>query len=248
MRHDRYFVKETPAAPEGFYAAEAGGLEWLGAAGGAPVPQVIECRTDRIALEWIEPATPTAAAADEFGRQLARTHLAGARAYGGRHPGWIGPLPLDNTPGDAWPAWYAERRVLPYLRLAADRDALDPADQTAVEQVLSRIDALAGPAKPPSRIHGDLWSGNVLWSAAGPVYLIDPAAHGGHRETDLAMLALFGTPYLDRILAAYDEAAPLGDGWRDRVPLHQLHPLLVHAALFGGGYGAQAGRAARNYL
>jgi fructosamine-3-kinase len=99
------------------------------------------------------------------------------------------------------------------------------------------------PTAEPARLHGDLWAGNVLWSANGPV-LVDPAAHGGHRETDLAMLALFGLPHLGRVLAAYDEAWPLDEGWRDRVPLHQLHPLLVHAALFGGGYGRQAVSAA----
>ena len=117
-----------------------------------------------------------------------------------------------------------------------------------IERVMSRLvdGQLSVPDAEPARLHGDLWSGNVLWSADGPV-LIDPAAHGGHRETDLAMLDLFGLPHLDRVLAAYDETWPLDDGWRERVPLHQLHPLLVHAALFGGGYGAQAVAAARRY-
>jgi fructosamine-3-kinase len=77
--------------------------------------------------------------------------------------------------------------------------------------------------------------------------LIDPAAHGGHAETDLAMLALFGLPHLERVLAAYTEAAPFADGWRERVGLHQLHPLLVHAVVFGGGYGSRAGELARRY-
>ncbi len=99
----------------------------------------------------------------------------------------------------------------------------------------------------PARLHGDLWSGNVLWSPDG-VVLIDPAAHGGHRITDLAMLALFGIPQLDLIHAAYQEASEqLPDGWRDLIGLHQLHPLLVHAELFGGGYGAQAVEVARRY-
>ena len=111
-----------------------------------------------------------------------------------------------------------------------------------------RIDDLAGPAEPPARLHGDLWRGNVLWAADGRVWLIDPAAHGGHRETDLAMLHLFGCPHLDRVVAAYDEAAPLAAGWRERVALHQLFPLLVHTVLFGGGYGGQAAAAARRSL
>jgi fructosamine-3-kinase len=96
-----------------------------------------------------------------------------------------------------------------------------------------------GPDEPPARLHGDLWTGNVLWADDG-AWVIDPAAHGGHRETDLAMLALFGCPQLDTVLGAYDDAAPLAAGWRDRVGLHQLFPLLVHAALFGGGYASSA--------
>ncbi len=123
-----------------------------------------------------------------------------------------------------------------------------------MERVVGGLDALAGPAEPAAFVHGDLWSGNVLWSdrkgaGRGRAYLVDAAAaHCGHRETDLAMLALFGAPYLDRVLGAYDEAAPLAAGWRGRVPLHQLHPVLVHAVLFGGSYGAQAGALARAAL
>jgi fructosamine-3-kinase len=113
--------------------------------------------------------------------------------------------------------------------------------------VLDKLPDLAGPPEPPARLHGDLWSGNVLWAADGRAWIIDPAAHGGHRETDLAMLALFGLPHLDRVLAAYDASWPLAAGWEERVPLHQLHPLLVHAVLFGGGYGAQAVAAAARY-
>ena len=125
-----------------------------------------------------------------------------------------------DAPGDAgaWPEWYATRRLLPYLRRAADAGALGPEHARPVEAVLARITELAGPAEPPSRLHGDCWSGNVLWSG-GRGWLIDPAAHGGHRETDLAMLALFGAPFLDRILASYDETAPLAAGCRARVPL-----------------------------
>ena len=79
------------------------------------------------------------------------------------------------------------------------------------------------------------------------VHVIDPAAHGGHREVDLAMLHLFGLPHLPRVMQAYDEAHPLADGWEDRLALHQLFPLLVHACMFGGGYGARAATVAARY-
>jgi fructosamine-3-kinase len=145
---------------------------------------------------------------------------------------------MDNRRGDDWPQWYAERRVLPYLKQAVDLGTATPQEANEIESCCARLPASDEPA---ARIHGDLWSGNLLWAADGRCWLIDPAAHGGHRETDLAMLALFGVPHLDRIIAAYDEAWPLADGWRERIGIHQLNPLLVHAVLFGGGY---AGRAA----
>jgi fructosamine-3-kinase len=112
--------------------------------------------------------------------------------------------------------------------------------------VVGRITGLAGPDEPPARLHGDLWAGNLLWAADHRVWLIDPAAYGGHREVDLAMLRLFGAPD-PRALAAYAEAHPLAAGHEERVALYQLLPLLVHAVLFGGGYGASAERAARRY-
>jgi fructosamine-3-kinase len=127
---------------------------------------------------------------------------------------------------------------------------VDAAGARLVDRVCARLEAddqeLTGPPEPVARLHGDLWSGNVLWTPDGAV-LIDPAAHGGHRESDLAMLALFGLPHLERALASYRERAPLAGGWRDRVALHQLFPLLVHAALFGSGYGVEAVAAAKRY-
>jgi fructosamine-3-kinase len=151
---------------------------------------------------------------------------------------------LPNKPADTWPEFFAVRRVLPYLKLAADRGHIDEAGVAAVESVVRRIVDLAGPAEPPARLHGDLWSGNIVWNVDRQAVLVDPAAHGGHRETDLAMLALFGLPQLARVQAAYAEVSPLADGWEERQPLHQLFPLLVHAALFGGRYGQLASDAA----
>jgi fructosamine-3-kinase len=217
------------------------------------VPQVIGVSGEFLVLELIGPQeNPSPGAARRLGEDLARMHAAGAPAFGAPWPGYIASLPLDNSPLASheepdWAVWYAERRLLPYLRRARDERAL-PADETRpVEAVIARIGELAGPPEPPSRIHGDLWSGNVLWSA-GRGWPIDPAAHGGHRETDLAMLALFGAPNLAEVLRGYTETVPLAEGWRARVPLHQLHPLLVHVCLFGLSYAPQLIATARAAL
>lgn len=214
------------------FASEAAGLRWLAEAAGVPaVPEVIEVGPDRLVLSWVVQERPGPEAAERFGRSLARLHRAGAPGFGAPWPGFIAELPMDNSPAPDWPTFYGERRVLPFLRAAR----LPGPDVALVERAVGRFAEVAGPAEPPARIHGDLWSGNVLWSG-GDAVLIDPAAHGGHRETDLAMLELFGLPYLDRVLGAYREEWPPAAGWRERVPLHQLHPLLVHVVLYGGGY------------
>ncbi|CAL9282723.1 hypothetical protein SUDANB148_00652 [Streptomyces sp. SudanB148_2056] len=233
--------------------AEAAGLRWLAEAGAPPVPRVHGREGAWLVLDRLAQGRPGREAALRFGRELAGLHAAGAPAFGAPPPGgpveaFIGLAPMRNVTGDDWPSWYAEHRVLPYLRRAVDAGTTGAGEAAVVERVCARLPELAGPAEPPARLHGDLWSGNVLWGADGRVRLIDPAAHGGHRETDLAMLALFGCPLLDAVLEGYQEVAPLAEGWRERVGVHQLFPLLVHAVLFGRGYAGQALGAARSAL
>jgi fructosamine-3-kinase len=243
-------IKTRAHAPAGFFASEAAGLRWLAGAGGVAVPEVLAVEDDCLVLSWVESGRPTVEAAEHFGRALATTHAAGAAGFGSEtgDDGFIGTLPLPQRTAPTWPEFYATRRVLPYLKLARDREHISPDDAGAVESVVRRLVDLAGPEEPVARLHGDLWAGNVIWGADARAFVIDPAAYGGHRETDLAMLALFGCPQLPRVLEAYQETAPLADGWEERVPLHQLFPLLVHACLFDGGYGIRAGDAARSLL
>jgi fructosamine-3-kinase len=233
------FAKTWPdgTPPEGFFEAEAAGLRWLREAGAVPVPEVLVALPAMLAMEWVDPGSPSPSAAAAFGRDLAALHRSGAPSFGASWPGFIGPLPLDNTPSaGTWSDWFAARRLEPYLRRSADRGALSGDDVRAVEQIIRTLHRYEV-SEPPARIHGDLWPGNVLWALDGRAWLVDPAAQGGHRETDLASLALFGAaPHFPTILAAYQEVYPLADGWRERVPLHQLHLLLVHTAAFGEAY------------
>jgi len=242
----RAFVKTRPDAPAGEYAAEAASLAWLGEAG-ARVPRVLAHDETFLALEWIEAGRLDAAGEEALGRALAAMHRAGADAFGAPWSLHLGAVVLSNDAGDDWPAFYAEQRLRPLAAMARDRGTLSAAGVRAVESVCDRLPQLAGPPEPPARIHGDLWSGNVLAGADGGPWLIDPASYGAHREVDLAMLALFGTPS-PRTLAAYDEVHPRADGHAERIALYQLLPLLVHAVLFGGGYGDSVTRAAQRYL
>lgn len=244
------FVKSRQETIPGEYASEGAGLAWLAEPGHVRTPAVLEVDERYLVLEWIEPGHLSETGAEDLGRGLALTHLTGADCFGvaggPAATAGFGSLRLSNEPAPDWPSFYAERRLLPVARIAGERGALSVNAMRAVERVCERIAELCGPAEPPARLHGDLWSGNVLAGTDGRPWLIDPSAYGGHREMDLAMLRLFGAPS-ERIFSAYEEAAPLSDGWRERVELCQLAPLLVHAALFGGSYGAAAERAARRY-
>jgi len=242
-------MKTLRQPPEGFFESEARGLRWLAEAGpdGVGVAEVLGVAEDCLVVRWVEQGRSSPEAASELGRGLAATHAAAPATYGAEQDGFIGKLPLPNRPAPTWAEFYATRRVLPYLKLASDRGAATPEQVAAVEAVVRRLPDLV-PEEGPARIHGDLWNGNVLWGYDGRCHLIDPAAHGGHRETDLAMLALFGLPHLTKVTDAYHEQHPLADGWEDRLGVHQLHPLLVHACLFGGSYAARAAAVAGRYV
>lgn len=254
---DRRMVVAKRGAGPRANAAEAAGLRWLASTGDVPTAEAYGYDETWLLTEYVPSAAPTPAAAAAFGRGLAALHLRGAPAFGAPPPdgpvdAWIGHAPMHNTSHDDWPSFYAAERVEPYVRLARDAGALSANQADVIAGACERLDVIGGPPEPPARLHGDLWSGNLHWGPQA-VWLLDPAAHGGHRETDLAMLRLFGAPLLDHILGAYAEAAadasaPLADDWPARTGLHQLFPLLVHTVLFGGGYATQAVAAARSAL
>ncbi len=243
------FLKTLAGAPPHFFEREAAGLRWLGeatAGGGVATPEVLAVDHDVLILAWVESGRPSAEAAATFGRALAATHRAGAEAFGAADDGYIGRLPLLNRPLPTWAEFYAERRIAPYLKVLRDKSIVSAEEAAAIETAVARGADIV-PEEPPARLHGDLWNGNVLWAGEDRVVVIDPAAYGGHREADLAMLALFGLPQLPQVMGAYDDVHPLAEGWEDRLGFHQLFPLLVHACLFGGQYGARAARVAARY-
>lgn len=242
----KLFVKTHRNAPNGMYRAEGRGLDWLDAAGALRVPRRHAVGDGAapvrfLALEWIEPGPRTPDFDVRLGHGLAQLHRAGAPGFGLDHDNFIGSLPQANGPRAAWATFYGEQRLRPQLDAPAARRLL-PADlQQRLLRLIERLPELVGPDEPPARLHGDLWSGNVHGDEAGHPCLIDPAVYGGHREVDLAMLQLFGAP-TQSLFTAYEEVWPLAPGWRRRVPLYQLYPLLVHVNLFGATYVSRVQR------
>jgi fructosamine-3-kinase len=240
----RVFVKTHHDPPPRFFTTEATGLRWLRDAGPVLVPEVLAVSDDPpfLALGWVDEGRAGPDTEATLGRSLAELHRSGAPAFGREDRRTTGSRGLPNEPCGTWAEFYATQRLLPLARLAREGRALPDAAVADLERVAGRLDALGGPPEPPARLHGDLWAGNRLVDRDGRSWLIDPAAHGGHREFDLAMMRLFGG-FGAACFAAYQDEHPLADGWEERVPLHQLAPLVVHAIKFGGGYVAGTERA-----
>lgn len=246
------------------------------AMGGVPVAKLLRHGETLLETRELSVGTPLAEHAREFGRGLARTHAAGAAFLGAAPPGLypsdavVADVPSPVT-GEAqftsWGAFFAQLRLAPLLEMASAADQFSRSQRDMVWSVIRRIDggefdspqprAVAeagspGPGGRPSaaRIHGDLWGGNIVWAAQDDAVtgtLIDPSAHGGHAETDLAALAVFGSPHLSHTVEGYREESPIAAGWEERVAIHQLHMLLLHVVKFGSGYVRWTVDAAASY-
>jgi fructosamine-3-kinase len=244
----RVFAKTHASAPPGFFTTEASGLSWMRDADAVAVPAVLAVsdeQPNRLVLEWIDEGRAGPRTERDLGIGLALLHRAGAPVFGREDRRTTGSRGLPNEPSATWPEFYATNRLLPLARLASEGSVLAPATITDLERLADRLGGF-DTGEPPARLHGDLWAGNRLVDAEGRSWLIDPAAHGGHREFDLAMMRLFGGFGAD-CFAAYAEEYPLEPGWEGRVALHQIAPLVVHTIKFGGGYVASSSAAISQY-
>ncbi len=233
------FAKLNAQAPPGLFEAEAHGLAWLAEAKALRTPRVIAVSQPGehafLLLELLSSARRSPGFDEQLGTGLARLHRFGSDGFGLDRDNFIGRLPQSNTPHSAWPSFYRSERLEPQLRLAADAGRL-PKDLTReLGRIANELESVCGPDEPPSRLHGDLWGGNLHVDDLGEPALLDPAPYGGSREVDLAMMRLFGG-FSPRVFSAYEEAFPLQPGAERRVALYQLYPLLVHVNHFGAGY------------
>ncbi len=248
-----FFAKWSARCPPDIFIREAESLEALRSAGSEiAIPRVIATGEPAggdpafLIIEYLEPAGPGAIPDDEkLGRGLAAIHRTGAGRFGFESKTYCGLTPQDNRWRDSWVEFFRDQRLQPLVDALSRDRALPSADQRLYERLMARLPDLLPSRSPVSLIHGDLWSGNVLFRARGPA-LVDPACAYADREMEFGITTLFGG-LSPRAYRAYEEAWPLPEGWRDRNPLYQLYHLLNHAVLFGGAYGEDARRIAVRY-
>lgn len=246
------FAKTLERPTPGLFEREATGLRALREA--VPslirVPRILAEADNGLVLEWIEEGRRGSTSTEgDLGRGLAAMHSTTNATFGGldgNAHGYLGSAEVDLTPSTNWPEFFVERRIAPLVERAIREGRIDPVARELLDRLRPRAAELCGPPEPPALLHGDLWAGNRLVDTRGVNWLIDPAAHWGHREYDLAMMQLFGG-FGPACFSAYDEAAPLEANWRSRTEWYQIPPLLVHAVLFGGSYGRAALAAMSRY-
>jgi fructosamine-3-kinase len=247
-----FFLKWNASAPTDMFLEEAAGLNEMSWAGTSLViPKVIwnkevDDSPGLLLMEYLQPAINTSGLDEQLGRGIAQLHRKTASAFGFHHSNYCGTTIQDNTWTDNWPVFYAERRIWALVQQIKSTRGMLLEEQKMYEKLVDKMPTLLAHRTVPSLIHGDLWSGNYMYTASGPA-LIDPACFYADREMELGMMQLFGG-FSTRVWEAYQEEFPLPEGWRQRVRLYQLYHILNHYLLFGGSYGRQALDIAREYL
>lgn len=230
-----YVLKLNDEVSADFFQAEAAGLKALADSQTVAVPTVLGVNTAKetpyLLLEYLPPKEASARDWQLFGENLATLHRQRQDYFGWESSNYIGRLPQSNEPHTDWSSFFIEERLMPQLNRA--EKLLPNALRRALEELMQRLPQLF-PREPAALLHGDLWSGNAHPCGYG-VAAIDPAVYFGHREMDLGMTQLFGG--FPRIfLEAYQHHYPLKSGWKERLEICNLYPLLVHVNLFGRSY------------
>ncbi len=247
-----FFLKWNASAPADMFQKEAAGLiEMALSNSDLVIPRVIWSKENGdspslLLMEFLAPPNNTSGFDERLGRGLAQMHRKTAPAFGFHHSNYCGTTVQNNSWTTSWAEFYARRRIWNLVQQIKTTRGISSDDQNIYEKLVERLPKLLSHGEIPSLIHGDLWSGNYMYTSRGPA-LIDPACYYADREMELGMMKLFGG-FSAAVWNAYAEEFPLPEGWKQRIRLYQLYHVLNHYLLFGGSYGWEALEIAKEYL
>lgn len=248
-----FFLKWNASAPSDLFLKEAAGLNEMRLADNSwlIIPQVIWAKEVNnlpglLLTEYLQPTTITSGFDERLGRGIAHLHHKTANAFGFHHSNYCGTTVQDNFWTDNWPEFFAQRRIWALVQKIWTSRGMTVDERKIYENLIKKMPHLLAHQTVPSLIHGDLWSGNYMFTANGPA-LIDPACYYADREMELGMMQLFGG-FSSQVWSAYQDEFPLPEGWQERIRLYQLYHIMNHYLLFGGSYGWQALEIAKEYL
>jgi len=247
-----FFLKWNAFAPVDMFVKEAAGLNEMSLTGSSLViPKVIWSKEvdhlpGLLLLEYLQPTGNSSGLDERLGRGIAQLHRKTASVFGFHHSNYCGTTVQDNTWTDSWPDFYTKQRIWSLVQQIKMTRGLSMEELKIYEKLVNRIPLILAHPTQPSLIHGDLWSGNYIYTVNGPA-LIDPACYYADREMELGMMKLFGG-FSSTVWSAYQEEFTLPEGWKERNRLYQLYHVLNHYLLFGVSYGKQALEIAKEYV
>lgn len=247
--HGPCFIKLNKAGYLSMFEQEYNGLRLLGDAGVLKVPAPLQYGNYQqhayLLMEYLPKGNSVPDSNKWLGEGLAAIHRCTSQYFGLAEDNYIGTLVQQNGWKHSWAVFYAENRIMPLVRHLVDLKRFGSREQQLAEALAASLGDVF-PEEPPALLHGDLWAGNYMFTGNGEPVIYDPAIYYGHREMDLAMTLLFGG-FDAAFYRHYQEVFPLAPGWKERVALCQLYPVLVHAILFGGHYVSQASDILKKY-
>jgi protein-ribulosamine 3-kinase len=246
----KYFIKWNKGDHEGMFESEAKSMELIRETNTIHVPKVYGYGKKQdgayLMLDFVAESTKKEDYWSDFGRKLAALHSKTNENFGLHFNNYVGALRQINDFSKDGIQFFIEKRLIFQLEMAYKAKLVDYKLYIDTQNLFSKIPSLF-PKEPPALLHGDLWSGNIMVGDDGYAAVVDPSAYYGLREAEIAFTTLFGG-FKQEFYKAYNEVKPLESGFKDRIDLYNLYPLLVHLNLFGGGYLDAVKRIVKKYL
>lgn len=234
------YVKTNPTSFPEALVYEARGLELLARTlkeadvSDLRVPQVKSVSEQELVIPRISAGQATESAMVTLGEGLARMHGVRQAHYGFESDNMIGLSPQKNRLTDDWGDFFLKDRLGVQVGMIRNRQVRDEFEVVLEQRGAALAQFLNKHCEHPSLLHGDLWSGNVLFDNDGP-WLIDPAVYYGDREADIAMTELFGG-FSATFYEAYDRFYPRTEAYATKRAIYNLYHTLNHYNLFGASY------------
>jgi fructosamine-3-kinase len=230
-------VAKVARNAESHLEREAYMLRYLRENSGLPVPEVFHGSETLLLMEFIEGTSRFSEGAERHAAELlSELHSINAKNYGHERNTLIGSLDQPNPPTEEWTDFFRDHRLLYMADVAHRSGRLPTEDRRRIDTLAGKLEEYIETPNPPSLLHGDAWSANVLAKGDRITAFLDPAIYSADPEIELAFISLFdsfGEPFFER----YGEMRGIRSGFFEvRRDLYNLYPLLVHVYFFGGGY------------
>lgn len=222
------------------FAIEAYMLDYLTKHSALPSPKVIYAKDNLLLMEHIPTKGGTSAKTQEHAAELlAELHSITSDKYGFEKDTLIGGIHQPNNQMDSWIDFFVEHRLLYMANETFDAGKLPLSEMKRIEKFAGKLRKWLDEPEKPSLIHGDMWSGNVLYKNNRIAGFVDPALYYADSEMEFTfstVYSTFGRPFFER----YSEIRPIRAGFFEaRRDIYNLFPLLIHALLFGHSYAAR---------